>query len=95
LLDDENPFPDGDPMPWFGPLYSAMSYFLDLHPECVAKRNRVCLCLLLRVMLFIRQRQLAHALTYLFVLGMPMMFHFDYWYCDRSACARSIFVRIE
>ena len=51
LLDDENPFPDGDPMPWFGPLSSALSYFLDLHPECVAKRNRVCLCLLLHVML--------------------------------------------
>jgi hypothetical protein len=41
LLDDETPYPDGEPCPWFGPLYSALAYFIDLQPLWAHKRNRV------------------------------------------------------
>ena len=41
LVEDDNPFPDGDPFPWFGPLHAAVGFMLDNNPAITKHRNRV------------------------------------------------------
>ena len=41
LGEEDNPFIEGDPYPWFGPLFAAVTYLLDIQPRIATHRNRV------------------------------------------------------
>jgi hypothetical protein len=54
LMEDPRPFTDGDPFPWFAPLFVSVSFLLDVEPSIVRHRNRVrdaWLCELKRLLL--------------------------------------------
>lgn len=41
LAEDPTPFTDGDPFPWFAPLFVSISFLLDVDPTVARCRNRV------------------------------------------------------